>query len=812
MLIAFVPLVAFAGLLVAKRGRNLPWIVIVFLFSAAASALLAGAEPVMVFNHQPKRINVVVDNSAATATAFFRHPHVLRQFIEKHLPHGTHIRIGFAGHFLHGFNTSQGSSARDTWPKQFPSSTARHMNWRALAGSHLSGPIWIFTSPFNSWPVMPPSRPTALSLFRPQASDISVCNLRVRQVGDGTVDLGIGIRASGPIQAVLNVRRDSVPIARQTVKFLRRGERIIELVDHPPDPSQWLHYQVQLQSPDPWPVDNHGSIALPPARPVRILWVTNRPDKKPNSRTIRLVKPGNLPSHASELVGYQCVVLDNIASWDIDVAQAAALEHWVRDNFGGLVMVGARRAFGAGGYAEATTTAQRLNALSPLSSHSPHPSSVGIVFLIDTSGSMGKRVPDTGGQTRYDLAVAGVLDAVHLLGPRVRVQVLAFSGKTVRIRSRTPSQLKHCLTRIEPSGSTRPDTALPILRRILRRHDWLILLTDGGIPKMSSQPWRHLIKANAGHMVIIAGRESRAIRAFLHTPRVKLLKTSNELRWRFLLRKAARRVQESRVRRTRVQWTTTSAGGSHLEGVTHDWVRTYIRRRAILLAGNNRQQLPLAAYWRVGLGKVAAMAFSGGSRADQALLKRLIQFSAAGAENSHWHLSLHEIQFAVPSAAGIANNGPKAKRWRLRVSADLSRGMSRKLRAIVFNSGRRRVLALSMIAPAVYQTYFTTSGRDSYVTVMSARQSINHSPSYRLIGRIWPLDISGPWFPATGSPSQPAWKGCVMMRPHMKPGFIWRPQVKDDLAAADWLWILAAICGAGAMIAGSIKSLQLGGS
>ena len=671
VLLGCLPLMVFAAILLSRHHHPRRQLLKMLLISSAVLALLAGAQPAIVLHHRPKKINVIVDDSAATATAFFHHLHRLHQFIRHHAPAGTHIRLGFIGHHLRWTGNKPASHTVAGWPKSFPLSTARHLNWNALAEAHLSAPTWVFTTPFNRWPSAPPVQPIAITMFHPEAPDIGVADMHIRRTSDGAAKLGMLIRASGAVQATLSVRRNSTVIVQKKIKFSRAGAQVIDLVDHPPLISQSLRYRVQLHSADPWPADNRGSVMLPPARPARLLWVTDHPHQTSTHKNIQWINPSTLPVRASRLIGYRCVVLDNIPSWNLHTAQATALRRWVQNDSGGLVIVGASHAFGAGGYAADTSTARCLNALSPLSSHLPYPSPVGVVFLIDASGSMGRRVPGTGGQTRFALAVTGVLHAMHTLGTGTQVHVLVFGGRTMELAGRTPAQLKRRLLRIEPNGPTRPDTALPILQRELHRHDWIILLTDGGIPRMSPHPWVHLLQAIEGHMVIIAGRESRAIHAFLHAPHVSLLQTDNELRWRLILQKAMRQVLQASLTRTPLNWTTTPALGHQMSGRARQWVQTYIRRQAILLTLNGRSHIPLAAYWRVGLGKVASVAFEGGMRSEPPLLQRIIHLVAANAANPHWRISLHPAPCQRPDKLNRRRHAMANNCWRLRVQAGL---------------------------------------------------------------------------------------------------------------------------------------------
>ena len=59
---------------------------------------------------------------------------------------------------------------------------------------------------------------------------------------------------------------------------------------------------------------------------------------------------GGVPSSLATLAGYDAVVLDNVEASQLGDATMASLQVYVRDLGKGLVMVGGRDSFGAGGY------------------------------------------------------------------------------------------------------------------------------------------------------------------------------------------------------------------------------------------------------------------------------------------------------------------------------------------------------------------------------------------------------------------------------------------------------------------------------
>ncbi len=797
-----VPVVIMAGAALKKNSGRWHRLAVAWLTLAAVLTLLAAAGPQIIVTATARCVNLVVDDSAASATAFFRDPQKLRQFAQHHLPQGIHIHVELLGHRLRFPLTDSTGTPGLFQQRRFPPGAANHLDWHALADAHIRGPVWLFTTGYHHWPRHPPKTPLALTLSHPRTADVGIRYLQAHRGMGGIVNVGIILGASGPLDAELQVRRNAELIARKNIRFLQAGTRVIEVIDHDAPRGRLLTYHVRLTSSDPWPADNRAAIVLPTHRPTQILWVADGNVSGWRKNVLHVIEPAAMPTESRQFNGYKCVVLDNIPGRALSFAQASALRRWVRDDFGGLLMVGASRAFGAGGYADAAPVSRCLNSLSPLSSHLPRRTPMHVIFLVDLSGSMGRRVPGTGGQTRFDLARGGIAGAMSVLGPRTQVTVLAFSGRTIRIAGRHPAAIMHHLTEMKPNGSTRPDSALPLLRRIMHHNDWLILITDGAVPKLSPRPWERIIRATDSHMVIIAARQSRAIRKFVRSSRVRLIQTADERQWRILLRRAARRAMREPMNTTPLHWTTFHAAGLHLSGTTRQWIRTFLRRRAVALAGNRPEKVPLAAYWHVGLGKVAAMACNLQSPADAGLLRQLVHLTAAGAGSRHWQIALRRVRTADQQMSDHLQpqNADGKDNWRLRVWTDLRRDFDLKLRAIRFSHGRDIAIPMPPVGPGIFQTYFHAH-RDSFtITVMANRKGKKNLGRTHLIGRIWPTILPGPWFPATGYPSSPTWKDDQLINRKNSVSTIWRPTVKRRLAPGNWLEVLAAVCVLGAML------------
>lgn len=127
-----------------------------------------------------------------------------------------------------------------------------------------------------------------------------------------------------------------------------------------------------------------------------------------------------VPADLGELAGYDLIVLSDIESRVFSRDQLRAMASYVRDLGGGILMAGARDAFGLGGYAY-TPIEEALPATFDLRRRRDR-LSLAMIVAIDSSGSMSaEAVPGT---TKLDLANEAAARSAMLLSPADRVGVM----------------------------------------------------------------------------------------------------------------------------------------------------------------------------------------------------------------------------------------------------------------------------------------------------------------------------------------------------------------------------------------------------
>ncbi len=139
------------------------------------------------------------------------------------------------------------------------------------------------------------------------------------------------------------------------------------------------------------------------------------------------------------LNGARAVILNNVPAHEIPVDFLKALDFYVREQAGGLLMAGGKHSFGSGGYFQSA-----IDELLPVSMElkSEHRKlAVALAIVMDRSGSMAVGVD--GGKTKMDLANSGAANAIELLGPMDQVTVFAVDSEPTTVVPLTVIGNKH---------------------------------------------------------------------------------------------------------------------------------------------------------------------------------------------------------------------------------------------------------------------------------------------------------------------------------------------------------------------------------
>ncbi|MEO6568783.1 MAG: VWA domain-containing protein [Opitutaceae bacterium] len=250
-----------------------------------------------------------------------------------------------------------------------------------------------------------------------------------------------------------------------------------------------VRYEARLKpATDAHPENNHGSAWVEVAGGPRVLLVTNYPDdpiapllESQGITVERVSDPGTLST--GRLAGARAVIFNNVPSDRLPQEFLAGLDFFIRDQGGGLLMVGGENSFGSGGY-----FGSALDPLLPVSMElreDQRKKKAALAITMDRSGSMSAVVAS--GLRKMDLANSGAARAVELLGATDQVAVHAVDTQA------------HAFVPLKPVGPNR-EQIIDETRRIQS--------SGGGIVIMAalSTAWNELKEAKAGtrHIIMFA--------------------------------------------------------------------------------------------------------------------------------------------------------------------------------------------------------------------------------------------------------------------------------------------------------------------
>jgi len=286
-----------------------------------------------------------------------------------------------------------------------------------------------------------------------------------------------------PTVAQLTLLRDGETVGTQVAQ-LQAGKNRVEFKTQVDKAGSAL-YEIKCNAVDDTVAENNHAIAATIAEgKPRVLYLEGRSESarylvdalRREQIEVDLRNRASVPHTLQELEGYDLVILSDIPASALSQAQMLALESYVDDTGGSVILAGGSESFGIGGYND--TPVEKLSPVSfePEKKEIP---SLALVLVIDKSGSMAGR--------KMELTKDAAVAAVNVISERDLVGVLEFDHTWEWASPLKPphnkQEIRNLISGIQASGGTNIYSALEeafnVLTKTKARTKHIILLTDG---------------------------------------------------------------------------------------------------------------------------------------------------------------------------------------------------------------------------------------------------------------------------------------------------------------------------------------------
>ncbi|MEM9488812.1 MAG: VWA domain-containing protein, partial [Myxococcota bacterium] len=296
-------------------------------------------------------------------------------------------------------------------------------------------------------------------------------------------------------QVTLSLRQDEFPNALEPRKKveLREGVNRIKFKTEAKR-AGFTTYRLKLNNAerDTETINNEAVMTTPVKGKPNVLYVEGGTLRDPGAARyleralerenidVEVRGPRGLPSAAKELEKYDLVMVSDVPAHFVGMAQMAALERYVRDLGGGLIMAGGEDSFGSGGY-----QGTRMEKIMPVrfdSEKQREQPNVAIALVVDRSGSMSG--------PKIEAAKESARATAEVLSPSDLITVIAFDNQPntiVRLqRASNRLRISTDISRLQAGGGT---NIYPALREAYEtllgasaKVKHVILLSDGQAP------------------------------------------------------------------------------------------------------------------------------------------------------------------------------------------------------------------------------------------------------------------------------------------------------------------------------------------
>jgi uncharacterized membrane protein len=262
------------------------------------------------------------------------------------------------------------------------------------------------------------------------------------RVGE-TLDLTVRVRSTITTRATLRLLADGGTVATEELE-LEPGITSVPFSLAADEPGFHVFRAVIEPEDDRFADNNAADAYVLVAGEPQVLVATDDASRAADlvaslgdgSLEVTVVPSGGVPGSLTTLAGFDAIVLDNVEADALGEATMAALQVYVRDLGKGLVMLGGRDSFGAGGYLD-TPLEETLPVYMTVRDRERSPD-VAMVAVVDQSGSMADchctgdsrdtaNPSGTRGFEKVDIAKEAILRAAEAMAPTDQLGVVTFN-------------------------------------------------------------------------------------------------------------------------------------------------------------------------------------------------------------------------------------------------------------------------------------------------------------------------------------------------------------------------------------------------